>query len=48
MKLKARGARIYVATSDRILRRRLRLHGIPSIYYRESSGRLEVEWSDAL
>lgn len=48
LKLKARGARIYVATSDRILRRRLRLHGIPSIYYRESSGRLEVEWSDAL
>ncbi len=48
LKLKARGARVYVATSDRILRRRLRLHGIPSIYYRESSGRLEVEWSDAL
>ena len=48
LKLKARVARVYVATSDRILRRRLRLHGIPSIYYRESSGRLEVEWSDAL
>lgn len=48
LRLKASGARVYVATSDRALRRRLRLHGIPSVYYRESSGRLEAEWSDAL
>jgi len=48
LRLRAEGARVYVATSDRALRRRLRLHGVPSIYYRESSGRLEAEWSDAL
>ncbi len=48
LRLRGGGLRVYVATSDRALRRRLRLHGVPSLYYRESSGRLEAEWSDAL
>lgn len=43
-KLKGEGARVVVATNDRELRRRLRSLGIPSLYYRESSGRLEAEW----
>ena len=34
---------IFVATSDRELRRRLRRIGIQSIYYRESERRLELE-----
>ena len=34
---------VFVATSDRELRRRLRTIGIPSIYYRESERKLELE-----
>ena len=43
-RLKSGGARVLVATSDRSLRRRLRLHGIPTLYYRRSKGLLEAEW----
>lgn len=42
--LKAKGARVVVATSDRGLRRRLRSHGVPTLYYRETEGLLEVDW----
>ena len=45
---KGEGLPVFVATSDRTLRRRLRRHGVPSIYYRESSGRLEAEWEPLL
>jgi rRNA-processing protein FCF1 len=38
------GSEVYVATSDRELRRRLRMRGIPTIYYRESRGGAEAEW----
>lgn len=38
------GDPIVVATNDRALRRRLRMLGIPTLYYRESEGRLEVDW----
>ncbi len=41
--MKARERYVFVATSDRELRRRLRRLGIPSIYYRESEGRLETD-----
>jgi len=43
--LRAEGARVIVATSDRGLRRRLRRRGIPTLYYRESEGILQVDWS---
>ncbi|MEB3817031.1 MAG: PIN domain-containing protein [Desulfurococcales archaeon] len=43
--LKAEGCRVVVATSDRSLRRRLRSIGVPTLYYRESEGRLELDWS---
>jgi rRNA-processing protein FCF1 len=43
--LKAEGARVVVATSDRGLRRRLKRLGIPTLYYRESEGMLQVDWS---
>ena len=42
--LRASGLRVVVATSDRSLRRRLRRLGVPTMYYRESEGRLEVDW----
>lgn len=42
--LKAAGARVVVATSDRGLRRRLRSHGVPTLYYRESEGLVEADW----
>jgi len=35
---------VVVATSDRVLRRKLRKRGIPSLYYREDEGGLRVEW----
>jgi rRNA-processing protein FCF1 len=35
---------VIIATNDRGLRRRARLAGIPSLYYRESERRLELEW----
>ncbi len=41
--LKSSRKYVLVATSDRELRRRLRILGIPSIYYRESEARLEIE-----
>ncbi len=44
VELRRRGERVIVATSDRGLRRRLRKTGVPSLYYRESSSGLEVEW----
>lgn len=44
IQLKASGARVVVATSDRSLRARLRLHGVPTLYYRESRGGVELEW----
>lgn len=43
-RLKGESLSVVVATNDRELRRRLRSLGIPSLYYRESSGRLELEW----
>ncbi len=36
--------RVIVATNDRILRRRLREAGIPTMYYRRARGGLEVDW----
>jgi len=42
--LKARNYRVIVATNDRSLRRRLRRLGVPTAYYRESEGRLELDW----
>ncbi|GBF09000.1 hypothetical protein apy_07250 [Aeropyrum pernix] len=47
-KLKIEGAKVYVATSDRSLRRRLRRRGVPTIYYRSSEARLEADWWDDL
>ncbi len=44
IQLKNSGNDVYVATCDKVLRRRLRSTGIPSIYYRESRAGLEVEW----
>jgi len=44
IELKYRGHIVFVATSDRELRNRLRLHGIPTLYYRESKGSVELEW----
>ena len=44
VKLKSSGCRVVVATSDRELRRRLRSLGVPTLYYRESRGSVEVEW----
>ncbi|MEB3797894.1 MAG: hypothetical protein G5Z42_03605 [Caldisphaeraceae archaeon] len=44
IQLKNSGDDVYVATCDRVLRRRLRSVGIPSIYYRESKAGLEAEW----
>jgi len=38
------GSIVVVATSDRGLRRKLRMRGIPSLYYREDEGGLRVEW----
>jgi len=43
-RLKSGGSPVVVASNDRGLRRRLRRIGVPSIYYRESEGRLEIEW----
>jgi len=43
--LRAEGARVVVATSDRGLRRRLRRIGIPTLHYRESEGMLRMDWS---
>jgi len=42
--LRAEGLRVVVASSDRTLRRRLRKLGVPTLYYRESEGILELEW----
>ncbi len=42
--LKNKGFNVVVATSDRELRKRLRRAGVPTLYYRESSGELEVDW----
>ena len=39
----ARGHRAVVATNDRELRRRLREMGIPNVFFREESRRLEYE-----
>ena len=39
----SRGAKVYVASNDRDLRRRLRASNIPTIYLRESEMRLECE-----
>ena len=44
LRLKREGGSVVVATSDRELRRRLRRLGVPSLYFRESEGILEVEW----
>lgn len=44
IKMKSSGVRVIVATSDRGLRRRLRSHGVPTLYYRESEGLLEADW----
>jgi len=42
--LKSMGRRVVVATCDKRLRGRLRLAGIPTLYYRESESRLETDW----
>jgi len=42
--MKHSGIKVMVATSDRELRDRLRMRGIPTIYYRRSRGGVEVEW----
>ena len=47
LQLRRNGHRVYVATSDRELRRRLRKLGIPSIYFREESRSFEAEWEPA-
>ncbi|MCE4600647.1 MAG: PIN domain-containing protein [Desulfurococcales archaeon] len=44
VELKNKGYRIVVATNDKGLRKRLRSHGIPTLYYRETEGLMEVEW----
>ncbi|MCE4602933.1 MAG: 30S processome protein Utp24 [Desulfurococcales archaeon] len=44
LQLKHSGVSVIVATSDKTLRSRLRLHGIPTLYYRESRGGVELEW----
>lgn len=36
--------RVIVATNDRILRKRLRELGVPTMYYRRARGGLELEW----
>ncbi|MFN4046377.1 MAG: PIN domain-containing protein [Acidilobaceae archaeon] len=43
--LKLKDCRVVVATSDRELRKRLRTHGISTLYYRKSKGGVELEWS---
>ncbi|MDM7274910.1 MAG: PIN domain-containing protein [Thermoprotei archaeon] len=43
--LKLKDCRVVVATSDRELRKRLKTHGIPTLYYRKSKGGVELEWS---
>ena len=45
VELKKAGYRVIVATSDRLLRKRLRRHGIPTLYYRESRGAPELDWN---
>ncbi len=42
--LASKGIRAVIATSDKGLRRRARSLGIPSLFYRESERRLEIEW----
>ncbi|MEM1851053.1 MAG: PIN domain-containing protein [Acidilobaceae archaeon] len=37
-------SKVVVATADKELRSRLREVGIPTLYYRESRGGLELEW----
>lgn len=44
LELKNRGEIVYVATNDKELRSRLRIIGIPTIYYRDSKSMLEIEW----
>lgn len=44
--LKNKGESVFVATNDRILRNRLRIARIPTIYYRDSKSKLEVEWRE--
>ena len=39
-----RGYRVIVATNDKGLRRRLKTHNIPTLYYRESESLLEADW----
>jgi rRNA-processing protein FCF1 len=43
LSLKSR-CRVIVATNDRVLRRRLRRIGVPTMYYRRARGGLEVDW----
>ena len=42
--LKDGGTSVVLATNDRELRRRARQVGIPTLYYRESERRLEIDW----
>ncbi len=44
VELKNKGYRIVVATNDKGLRKRLRSHGVPTLYYRETEGLMEVDW----
>jgi len=41
---KKKKCKVYIATSDRELRRRARMLGIPTLYYREGEGILEADW----
>ncbi|WP_292319504.1 PIN domain-containing protein [Caldisphaera sp.] len=47
LELKNKGETVYVATNDKELRSRLRIVGIPTIYYRNSKSILEVEWRES-
>ncbi len=42
------GYHVIVATSDRDLRKKLRKHGIPTAYYRESQRRFELDYKPLL
>lgn len=44
--LKNKGEVVFVATNDRELRSRLRIAKIPTIYYRDSKSKLELEWKE--
>ena len=42
------GYNVLVVTSDRVLRKKLRKAGVPTVYYREKQGRYELEYEPSL